>query len=289
MPDSWTTTRFPWQEIRLLQIAPLMAYRGEVSQGAGPVTVTHPFYTWWWMLEGEVKLTVAGGERRIGSGFWVLIPAGMRRVQHFRKGSRILSINFQCGWAAGVPALEIPRLLVAPAEALPPLRPLAEAICEATGKEGGHRSLAAYEPSLPEGLRFRADLIRFAELLLGYAARHGGGRLPPRRQGDRRLETVLHTLHEAPRAGPLPYERWQRQTGLGRSQLERLARSRLGVSLPAYRDRLLVTEACRVLAEEPLLIKEVAAAFGFVDSAHFCRWIRRKTGHSPQELRRLSP
>ena len=287
MPDPWTTTRFPWQEIRHLQVAPFIVYRGTVSHGAGPLAVTHPFYTWWWILEGEVRLTVAGGERRVGAGFWVLIPAGMPRTQQFRPGSRILSINFQCGWPTGIPVLEIPRLLVAPAEALPPLYPLAAALCDATGKEES-RSLATYEPTLPEGLRFQADLIRFAELLLGYAARHGGGCLSRRSPGDRRLEIALHTLHEHPRAGPLPYGEWQRQTGLGRSQIERLARRHLGTSLPAYRDRLLVTEACRALSGEPLLIKEVAAAFGFVDSAHFCRWMRRKTGHSPLELRHLS-
>ena len=285
MSDSNLSLRRPlsWEEASGIEIVPMILYRGGVAVNGFHSTRALPFYTWWWLLEGHLRVEAAGSTLHLKPGRWIFIPAGMKRTQQFTRESRIISINFSACWASGLPILILPEPLTGGEEA--GLRPLAEEVCTHSG--GGIRSgripLHKHRTTIGEMLNLRASLACFVNALIHHASLHGG-RLNEAIVGDQRLEGVLWSLREKLQAGPLPYEEWERQTGLGRSQIDRLARNAVGMSLHAYRDRLLAAEACRRLTAQSL-VKQVAEDLGFVDTAHFCRWMRRHTGRSPAGFR----
>ena len=124
---------------------------------------------------------------------------------------------------------------------------------------------------------FVAEVLEWAE-----EAGIGAERAP---SIDPRLGRVLADLEAGVRAGPLPFGRWRDQTGLGRVQLERIARRELGTSLRARRDERLLAAIRTSLARGGESLKETAARLGFFDSAHFTRWVRRHAGCPPRELR----
>ena len=102
--------------------------------------------------------------------------------------------------------------------------------------------------------------------------------------GDTRLDVVLDQLAGRARAGPLPFVAWKQMTGLGRQQLDRLACLHLGCRLREHRDKVLLAEVHHRLAADHSSIKLHAFELGFVDTAHFCRWVKRQSGLSPTQL-----
>ena len=285
-PDtSWTSQLFDWEIARGIEVIPTIIYRRKVPPDAEHVTVTHPYYAWWWILEGEVQVKTSKEAIRVRAGRWILIPAGLRRTQHFPSGSRIVSINFIARWAQGLPLVDMPNLLSATSETVPALPRLANQVCQASGGDDDphQMSLRARKLSIGNSLELSTSFHQFVNVLLGYAIQCGG-RLQTFTTEDSRLEHVLKSIRSQVQAGPLPYREWQKQTGLGRSQLDRLAQTHLHISLHAYRDHLLIAEACRRLASHET-VKQTAAMLGFGDSAHFCRWVRRHLGRSPLSLR----
>jgi AraC-like DNA-binding protein len=110
-----------------------------------------------------------------------------------------------------------------------------------------------------------------------------------------------------------PEPGWQEDSGIravAKTLREDLARpwdfselaAKAGYSLTTFRRRwvesfgrppadslrhLRLTEACRLLVETQLLIKEIAALTGFEDELYFSRRFRQDIGHSPREYRRI--
>ena len=138
--------------------------------------------------------------------------------------------------------------------------------------------------TVSEWARFHAAGWAFIAELIERVIRSGGEMTPPQTQ-DERLNRVLTLLRMHLRAGPLPYAEWQRQVGLSRAQLNRLAQRELGESLHARRDALLLNAIRHQLNIAADSSKELAARFGFVDAAHFAHWVRRHTGKRPKDLR----
>jgi AraC-like DNA-binding protein len=283
--SSWIDHFFAWEVARGIEVILTIIYRREVPANAEHLTVTQPLYTWWWILAGEVLVKTEEETMRIRAGHWLLIPAALRRTQQFRSGSRIVSINFIARWANGLPLVDMPRLLSAASDTVAHLSTLANQVCKAAGGEDDpHQvSLRGRKLSICNSLELNSSLNRFVKVLLGYAI-NCGGRLQTFTTDDGRLDHVLKSIRSELHAGPLPYDEWQKQTGLGRSQLDRLAKTHLRISLHRYRDQLLIAEACRRLAAQET-VKQTAAVLGFVDSAHFCRWVRHHMGRSPLSLR----
>ncbi len=283
----WETTPIPWSSAHSLDTNPRIVYRGAVPRSGVAFQGIMPHYVWWRINRGVCHLRTEQESFTLREGEWVMIPAGIWRIQRFEPDNEIISIHFSCHWPSGIPALKTQGLLRGVTGTVPGLEACASRICDVLDAHvrPNRRNLMDYSPTLPDLLLFRSELPRFIAMLLGYAAREGGV-LQRFQCEDPRLEHVLLDLRGSPRAGPLPYERWQRLTGLGRSHLERLARRHLGTGLHALRDRLLLLSAYRQLTGEPsLLVKQVAEELGFVDSSHFCRWFRQKTGQSPAAFR----
>lgn len=78
-----------------------------------------------------------------------------------------------------------------------------------------------------------------------------------------------------------------RITELSPYHLSRLFRQRSGVTIGRLRSRLKVRRALDRLAEGQCDLATLAADMGFADQAHLTREVRRETGRTPGELRRL--
>lgn len=76
-----------------------------------------------------------------------------------------------------------------------------------------------------------------------------------------------------------------RQTGVGRHTLANLVRLHRGLSFRGYRERKLIAEACRLLDQAGVSVKEVAITLGYEHPRDFSRFFRRATGKSPQAYR----
>jgi AraC family transcriptional regulator len=70
----------------------------------------------------------------------------------------------------------------------------------------------------------------------------------------------------------------------GRSQFPRIFRRSVGMSPYQYVIRLRLRQALRLMKRAEIPLAEVAAATGFVDQSHLCRWIKRIYGTSPAQL-----
>ncbi len=92
---------------------------------------------------------------------------------------------------------------------------------------------------------------------------------------------------------------WLEQNAVAKHSLEQLARrvalspthlshvfsQRMGMGIVAYRNRIRIEEACRLLAHTDLSITEVAARLGYEEIAFFSRMFHQLTGQSPRQYR----
>lgn len=281
--ELWLSSQYSWKEVESIQISPMVIYRGKVASRYG--AYTHPYYTWWWIAAGSVKLEIPRNTLHIDAGRWVFIPVGTRRIQRFSEDCRLISVNFFAQWPNGLPLLSLSQPVIGDEASCPALRKLATRICTVLEQnQGGENHLRNMKLTIPEVLAVKSGLYNFVNTLFEYIATQGGNATIAS-QEDPRLAMVLDWIQANMRAGPLPFEEWRQQTGLGRSQLENLSRHHLRMSLSTYRNQLLVAEACRRLGIHSVLVKQVAEELGFVDSSHFCRWLRKHTGRSPADFR----
>lgn len=277
----------PWPVALLegIEVRPQIAYQGPPAAYARDQMAAHPFFTWWEIRAGQATVTTAKGVYAATRGQWILIPHGMSRRQLLSRDSELSSLNFRCVWPNGRPVLELPMPLVGSARAgfVKPAR----AVCRIGNRhrEDGGTLMREGDLALDRWFEMQSALLAFVVGIIRYACAHGGT-VARAISGDARLDQLVEALRQEVRAGPLPYDEWKRRFGLGRAQLDRLARQHLGTSVRALRDAMLVEEIRRELSTGVHSGKELAAKYHFVDAAHFTRWVRGMTGRTPRELRR---
>ena len=278
---------YEWQQIRGIEVEPIIIYRGAVDPHTRKMVTQRPYLTWWRLLLGAVRVNFGDRDWRAEAGQWILSPAGPRREHDFTDDADILSISFDARWPGGLPLLRLPSPLLGVDGDCPELITQGETVCEIveSTRGEGRRSAQSLAYTLEDGLHLRAALDGFVRGIVGLALANGGS-LAGTGGDDARLDQILESLQANLQAGPLPYRQWTRETGLSRTQVDRLALAHLHVSLRRHRDRLLLAEACRRLNSDVVPIKQIASELGFVDTAHFCRWLRTHTGHSPLTIRR---
>jgi AraC-like DNA-binding protein len=266
----------------------VLAYDGPVAEAHRRLTVQNPFHGWWWLREGSAEIEHGGARLRLGPGDWIFFPSSWKRTHRLPPSARLLSLGFELAWPHGAPVLQMDAPLRGRDDA--DLRRLGERVARAVADPDRAYAdpLSQRRLSLPAWLEARAALCALAARLVE-SALAAGARLAPSAPPDPRLAHVLADLDAAPRAGPLPYARWSATGGLGRVQLDRLARRHLGLSLRAWRDARLEREIRHRLSAGRASMKELAADLGFADAAHFTHWVRRRLGAPPARWRESGP
>jgi transcriptional regulator GlxA family with amidase domain len=84
---------------------------------------------------------------------------------------------------------------------------------------------------------------------------------------------------------PLSAEKLAQQTHLSLRQLERLFRSKIGISPSAFALRLRLQAAYELLTASSASISEIALECGFSDCSHFSRSFRKQYRETPSEVR----
>lgn len=73
--------------------------------------------------------------------------------------------------------------------------------------------------------------------------------------------------------------------GISLYKLDRMGKAHLGMTVYQMIQDRLFQEALKLLRESKNPIKEITFELGFSDQAYFARFIRRRTGLSPSEVR----
>lgn len=121
-------------------------------------------------------------------------------------------------------------------------------------------------------------------------ARHGAkqARSAAGARSGQALFTRFVVLVEAHHREHWPVSRYADRLGLTPERLNRLTRAETGkAALDLVHERL-AREACRRLAYVAAPISRLAFELGFEDPAYFCRFFKRRVGHSPREYRRAA-
>lgn len=263
-----------------IQVEPVFSYRGSVPKWARDLEARNPYFSFWFLEAGSVRIDCDAGGRRIPARRAVLIPAGLLRHHLFSPDAQLLSLSFRAWWENGRTLLHFQSPAVASPAAGSLLSAAARKAIELSGPAAGSNPSPARRLALHGALElFVAEILRWATGI-GILA---GNRAP----ADPRLSLLIQSLDAHIRAGPLPFAEWTRETGLSRVHIERIARRELGHSLRVHRDELLLSEVRRSLDHGVESLKETAARLGFFDAAHFTRWVRKQTGRKPSDLRGL--
>ena len=110
----------------------------------------------------------------------------------------------------------------------------------------------------------------------------------PAAHGGHALFTRFVVLVEAHHAEHWSVSRYADRLGLTPERLNRVTRVETGqAALDLVHERL-AREACRRLTYVAAPISQLAYELGFADPAYFCRFFKRRTGHSPRDYRRAA-
>ncbi|MDB6095245.1 MAG: hypothetical protein JWM32_2807 [Verrucomicrobia bacterium] len=104
------------------------------------------------------------------------------------------------------------------------------------------------------------------------------------RRDQTRVQAMVEFMAEN-LSRPLDHRALEKSSGLSPSRLQALFRNVTGYPPLDYLRRLRVEEARRLLADNRLSVKEIAARTGFRDASHFSKVFRRVDGLSPAHYR----
>jgi AraC-like DNA-binding protein len=239
---------------------------------------THPFHELAMLLDGECEWRLGTKRERLRAGDLLLVPAGVRHYEHtlVRGRARIgwIGFDFTDGHA------DIPAALRAPLSAgehTEELRRLFDVVCsEHQGNALGHRERA--------GLALREVLILLARLKPA-GAEPPALRAPKARRTAQLVQSAAFTL-TGNLSQPMRIRDLANYHALSASHFARLFREREGVTPQRYLQNARLARAKSLLAEGELTIKEIAAACGYVDAAHFCHAFKTATKLTPKAFRK---
>lgn len=128
--------------------------------------------------------------------------------------------------------------------------------------------------------------LPYREELLGTIARNLWLRLAGYWEGHMRPGPSLRTARmvaaiERGLPGVVTRHDLAREFGLGPEHVNALLRKEIGLTPTQIRHRALIVQACRLLQEEGLSVKEAAARTGFHDEFHFAKVFKRVMGFPP--------
>lgn len=264
----------------------LWVWDAPVASTALHVSDDHRHGYWVWLLrEGKVTITMGDRMWEAHAGQWLVSPHGST-VQHFSSDARILSIHFRCEWPTGENLFVQNDAVIFEAKDYPVLERSGSRLERLVSRHfpGVRIEFLQQETNYPVFLkmqqRFLQWLIDFFEVMTEQkrTLSRGGS-------GDERLWRAAEYLHTSPLDGPFPAEQLQRETSLGRAQLDRLFWKEFGTTTREYWERLKQESATASLESTSMSIKEIGYRLGFKQPSHFTKWFTRRTGKTPQHCR----
>ncbi|EIP97958.1 transcriptional regulator containing an amidase domain and an AraC-type DNA-binding HTH domain [Opitutaceae bacterium TAV1] len=238
----------------------------------------HPFFELAVVLEGACCWRL--GRRRVAlpAGEWLLLAPHRKHSEEVATGQRArmgwIGFDFAKGQEPeGLRACCGEKLVAGP------WRGDMEGLCGVIYRE-------AQQPDMP-GAEARVELALRSVLILIARAAVGEGRtgnVPAPHRRTQAVRAAAHTLaHNL--ASPLRVAELARYHGLGAGRFAARFRAEYGEAPREFRQRRRLEKAQRQLAETSLSVKEIAAACGYTDAAHFCHHFRRATGLTPRAWR----
>lgn len=265
----------------------LWIYDGPVRAESLCVTKDHGIGYWMWLLrKGNVVISAEKQTLKAKAGQWLVSPHGMTR-QEFSPDADILSVHFQCTWPTGENLFVEKEGLVFDASRFPRLERSASRLERLVSRHfpGVRLELIRQPTGYPVFLRIQQ---RFQEWLINFfeAMTEQNRTLPRGGECDERLWRAAECLHSAPLDGPFPAQQLQRETLLGRAQIDRLFWKAFGATTREYWENVRQESAESSLKATLMSIKEISYRLGFKQPSHFTKWFFRRVGATPQEYRK---
>ena len=264
----------------------LWVYDGPVAVESLHTTSDHRNGYWVWLLrQGEVTLRMGQQTWRARQGHWLVSPHGST-MQDFSSDAHILSVHFRCQWPTGENLFIEPEALIFESALFPFLERSASRLNSLVHRHfPGVRleflqQASGYPVFVRVQQRFLQWLIDFYEVMTQqHRTMSRGG------EGDARLWRAAESLHSAPLDAPFPASQLQRDTSLGRAQLDRLFLKEFGTTTREYWEKLRQEAAVGSLEATSMSIKEIGYSLGFKQPSHFTKWFSRRLSATPHDYR----
>lgn len=264
----------------------LWVYEGPVAEPSLVAESDHRHGYWVWLLrEGSVRVRMGQESCTAHAGQWLISP---KRVveQHFTRDAVILSVHFRCHWPDGEDFFNGRDGLIFESSRFPDLERSATSLNRVIHQHFPDvrvqylQQRIEYPVFIQFQQRFLQWLVEFYQVMLANnkSLVHVG-------EGDERVWRAVRILRDGGLSQPFPSEQLQRETLLGRAQLDRLFGETLGLTTREYWQQLRQEYALQSLSTRTLSIKEIGYHLGFKQPCHFTIWFSRRLGLSPQEYR----
>ncbi|AJE45562.1 helix-turn-helix domain-containing protein [Celeribacter indicus] len=222
---------------------------------------------------GAARVVLDGRERPLGSGEYLYVPPQIVHGFAFTRGTEGVVLSFPSPVVArlGPESAALARWLSEPC-----CGPLSGEIAPLIAMLAG-----TYEKT---GI-FRAQrLVALTHMLLAALAEDSATRHPAAPAPDRQMQRLDALL--ATHLG----EGWTARDYAGAlhmtpGHLNRIVRRAAGMSLTAYLETAVMTEACRLIAFTRLPVAGVGYRLGYADPSYFSRRFRARMGETPSAYR----
>ncbi len=239
----------------------------------------HAFHELALLIEGECRWRVGRRTERLRAGDLLLVPAGVTHHEEIPAGARA-----RIGWigfdSADDHRMDVPDSLRVPlssGEYAAEFNRLFDVVCaERQGDALGHAERAE--------LALREILILLCRLspagTVANVRKHTKGTRAPQLMRSAAL-TLAGNLTQ-----PMRIRDLARYHSLSPSHFALLFRNHEGETPRRFIQNARLKRAKTLLKEGDLTVKEIAAACGYVDAAHFCHAFKTHTRLTPKQFRR---
>lgn len=239
---------------------------------------SHPFHEIGLLLEGDCWWHIGGRRERLRPDDLILVPAGVKHHERTaaRARARIawIGFDFTDGHADVPPALTTP---LAAHDHAADLRRLFEVVCaERQGNALGHAERARLAMS---------EILILLSRLAPAGARAGTRTAVQAARAPQLVRSAALTM-AGNLAQPMRIRDLAHYHSLSPSHFALLFRRHQGETPRRYLQKTRLERAATLLEEGNLTVKEIAAACGYVDAAHFCHAFKAANGLTPKQYRR---
>jgi len=264
-----------WQHLPRVQLAVIMPRTSR--RGIKLYEHAHPFHELGFLLDGECQWHMGAKRELLRAGDLLLVPAGVKHYERTpaRVQARIAWIGFDfADGHADVPASL--RTPLSTRDYAPELKRLFEVVRdERQGNETGHAE--------------RAELALREILILLCRLSPAGTEVKPHAsaksvRGPQLVRSAALTL-ASNLAQPMRIRDLAHYHSLSTSHFALLFRKHQGASPSRFLQNARLDRAKVLLTEGNLTVKEIAAACGYVDAAHFCHAFKAAARLTPKQFR----